>query len=55
MGAADCGKSTVVQKGLKAYGLSEPVVATIPPEMGDGDGKPVTCTLNYRIWPSALG
>ncbi|KAH9937673.1 ras guanine nucleotide exchange factor domain-containing protein [Fomitopsis serialis] len=43
MGAAGCGKSTVIQKGLKVYGLSEPVVATIAPDMSDNDDRPVTC------------
>ncbi|TFY69742.1 hypothetical protein EVJ58_g219 [Rhodofomes roseus] len=43
MGAEGCGKSTVIQKGLKAYGLSDPVVATVAPDMNDSDQRPVTC------------
>ncbi|OCH96179.1 ras GEF [Obba rivulosa] len=30
IGASGCGKSTVIRKGLKAYGLSEPVLVKIP-------------------------
>ncbi|KZT74642.1 ras GEF [Daedalea quercina L-15889] len=43
MGSAGCGKSTAIQKGLKVYGLSDPVVATISPAMNDSDEAPVTC------------
>ncbi|KAI0963551.1 hypothetical protein AcW1_000596 [Taiwanofungus camphoratus] len=46
IGALGCGKSTVIRKGLKAYGLSEPTVATI--SASPAESREDALTYTYR-------
>lgn len=49
IGALGCGKSTVIRKGLKAYGLSEPTVATISASPAESREDALTCEHFFHI------